>query len=163
MTSDRNGLEVLDRHQSLDLLRSASIGRVLVTVGALPAAFPVSYGVMGDDIVLRTGAGTKLHAAMANAIVGFEVDAFEPQSRTGWSVMVTGHASEMEDPAEQAAACDLKLESWVRNGSAHFVRISSQLISGRRIPEETSAFAARDTRARLADAVRLEAADRVTL
>jgi nitroimidazol reductase NimA-like FMN-containing flavoprotein (pyridoxamine 5'-phosphate oxidase superfamily) len=162
MNIDRNGLEVLNRQESLDLLRTVTIGRVLVTVAALPAAFPVSYALMGDEVVLGTGAGTKLHAAMANAIVGFEADTFDPLSRTGWSVMVTGHASEIEDPAEQAAAADLGLESWVRDASAHFVRISTQLVTGRRIPAETSAFAARETRARLADAVRLEAAQLVT-
>jgi nitroimidazol reductase NimA-like FMN-containing flavoprotein (pyridoxamine 5'-phosphate oxidase superfamily) len=163
MTLDRNGLEVLGRLQCLDLLRSATIGRVLVTVGALPAAFPVSYALMGDDVVLRTGAGTKLHTASANAIVGFEVDEFDARRRTGWSVMVTGHACEIDDPAELSAAAALGLVSWVRNASVHFVRISTQLVSGRRIPEETAAFSARETRAHLAEAVRLEAAQRTTL
>ncbi len=133
MNLDRNGLEVLDRDQSLGLLRDAAIGRVLVTVGALPAAFPVNYALLGDDIVFRTGAGTKLQAAASDTVVGFEVDDFDARGHGGWSVLVTGHAREIDSPEELAAAVRLPLQSWLPTAPERFVKIHTQLVTGRRL------------------------------
>jgi hypothetical protein len=132
MTFDRNGLVALERHESLELLRSAVVGRVLVTEGGLPMAFPVNYALLGDDIVFRSDGGTKLRAAGTNAVVGFQVDDFDVTGRGGWSVLVTGHASEIEDPSELEAA-EALLDSWVPGHPGRFVKIRSQLISGRRL------------------------------
>ena len=38
---DRNGLEILDRASCLQLLGSAHVGRIALTMGALPVVFPV--------------------------------------------------------------------------------------------------------------------------
>jgi hypothetical protein len=54
----------LDRSQCLDLLRGTVIGRVVFTDSALPAAQPVTYLLDGEEIVFRTGQGTKLAARM---------------------------------------------------------------------------------------------------
>ncbi|HEX4905274.1 MAG TPA: pyridoxamine 5'-phosphate oxidase family protein, partial [Acidimicrobiales bacterium] len=67
MEIDRNGLEVLDRDECLRLLAQATLGRVGVTIGALPCVVPVNYRIVGDEVVIRTGAGTKLDAATKNA------------------------------------------------------------------------------------------------
>jgi nitroimidazol reductase NimA-like FMN-containing flavoprotein (pyridoxamine 5'-phosphate oxidase superfamily) len=152
MELDRNGLATLDRQESLDLLRSAVVGRVLITEGALPVAFPVNYALFGDDIVFRSDAGTKLKAASTNAVIGFQVDDFDVEGRGGWSVLVTGHASEIEDPVELEAARGLPLDCWVPEPRHHFVRIHSQLVTGRRLrgaplpselPERTSRLSSR--------------------
>lgn len=153
MNLDRNGLEVLDKHESLGLLRTAAIGRVLVTVGALPAAFPVNFALLGDDIVFRTSAGTKLQAAASDTVVGFEVDDFDARGHGGWSVLVTGHAKEIDSPGELAAAARLPLQSWLPTTPEHFVKIHSQLVTGRRLSldartaHRAAATAATDERA----------------
>jgi uncharacterized protein len=36
--------------------------------------FPVNYFIMGDDILFRTGEGTKLDAARSGALVTIEAD-----------------------------------------------------------------------------------------
>ena len=71
-----------------------------ITVGALPAVLPINFRLVDDRIVFRTSGGAKLDAATRNAVVAFEVDDMEPLSHTGWSVMVTGMAREVTDPAE---------------------------------------------------------------
>jgi nitroimidazol reductase NimA-like FMN-containing flavoprotein (pyridoxamine 5'-phosphate oxidase superfamily) len=134
MALDRNGLEILSREECLRLLATVPVGRVAVSVGALPAILPVNFAVLGDDIVFRTAPGSKLDAAVRNAVVAFEADAYDPVYHTGWSVLVTGVAEEVTDPATVRAVGQLPLEPWALDGLAdHVVRIRTEVISGRRI------------------------------
>lgn len=74
MTLIDNGLEILSSEECHELLRQSTVGRVAVTVAALPAIFPVNYAVLDGRIVFRTGEGTKLQAAVERAVVAFQVD-----------------------------------------------------------------------------------------
>ena len=60
MEVDSTGLQVLSRAECLALLRDSLVGRVVVTDRALPAAFPVNFALLGEDVVFRTTAGSKL-------------------------------------------------------------------------------------------------------
>ena len=100
MEVDRNGLEVLDRDECLRLLASATLGRIGFTSGALPTVLPVNFDLDGERILVRTGRGSKLDAALRDAVVAFEVDDFDPICHSGWSVAVTGVATEVSDPTE---------------------------------------------------------------
>jgi nitroimidazol reductase NimA-like FMN-containing flavoprotein (pyridoxamine 5'-phosphate oxidase superfamily) len=135
MHVDRSGLEILSREECLALLETATIGRIAVTVDALPVVLPVNFAVSGGTVVISTAPGTKLHAATRRSVVGFEVDAIDPLYHAGWSVLVTGTAEEIVDPVEIAAARRLPLRAWGLGESAdiHYVRIEATLISGRRL------------------------------
>jgi nitroimidazol reductase NimA-like FMN-containing flavoprotein (pyridoxamine 5'-phosphate oxidase superfamily) len=115
------------------LLAAGSVGRVGLSQGALPVVLPVNYAVLDGDIVIRTGAGTKLDAALTNAVVAFEIDAVDPVYHEGWSVMVQGRAHEVVDPEELKRARALPLEPWAAGARDRFVRIASERMSGRRI------------------------------
>lgn len=131
---DRNGLEILSREESLRLLSSVSVGRVSVTIRALPRVLPVNYLVDGETIVFRTGNGTKLHAALKNTVVAFEADDLDPETRTGWSVMVIGTAEQVTDDAERARLETLDFDNWVSTGNLdHFVKVPVVHIGGRRL------------------------------
>src|SRR4051794_27438539 len=97
---DRNGLEILDEIACLELLRRHSVGRIAVTIGALPAIFPVNYTMLDDDIVFRTGTGAKLAAAVRNTVVAFQIDEFDAIDHSGWRVLVTGRSEEIMRPDE---------------------------------------------------------------
>jgi nitroimidazol reductase NimA-like FMN-containing flavoprotein (pyridoxamine 5'-phosphate oxidase superfamily) len=131
---DRNGLEILHRDECVSLLSSSSFGRLAVTVGALPAIFPVNYLVDGQRILVRTGEGTKLDAAMRDAIVAFEVDHADGLVHGGWSVCVTGRSSEIRDEAELGRIAQMPLPHWAPNRNSHVMAVSLDLVSGRRIP-----------------------------
>jgi nitroimidazol reductase NimA-like FMN-containing flavoprotein (pyridoxamine 5'-phosphate oxidase superfamily) len=130
---DRNGLEVLDRAQCLALLRTATIGRIGTTIGALPTVLPVNFRVVDDQVVFRTTAGTKLDAAATNAVVAFEADAIDAMSHGGWSVVVTGIAREVVDPGELDRLTDAHIPFWAPTADGHVVSIRTDRISGRRI------------------------------
>src|SRR5205085_1549212 len=82
----------LDEDECLALAARRPVGRVAVTVGALPAVFPVNFRLAGTQILFRTASGTKLDAATRRAVVAFEVDDFDPDTQTGWSVLIVGLA-----------------------------------------------------------------------
>jgi uncharacterized protein len=133
MEVDRNGLEVLGRDACLRLLAGATLGRVGVSSGALPSVVPVNFRFDGRQILIRTGVGTKLDAAVAEAVVAFEVDEIDPVAHTGWSVMVTGIARELTEPGELAAARTPPLARWAPGNDHRVIAISTELVSGRRI------------------------------
>ena len=131
MTTDRNGLEVLDADECFRLLRGASIGRIGISSRALPVILPVNYRLDGGRILFRTSPGTKLDAATRNAVVAFEVDEVDPVYHSGWSVLVTGVA---QDATEQLSV-DRRTATprWAPAGDDRVVAISIDQISGRRL------------------------------
>jgi nitroimidazol reductase NimA-like FMN-containing flavoprotein (pyridoxamine 5'-phosphate oxidase superfamily) len=133
MEIDRNGLEVLGRDECLRLLASASLGRLGITTGALPTVLPVNFRLVGDQIVFRTGGGTKLDAATDNAVVAFEVDDMDPVWHTGWSVVVTGMAREISDPEELAAIELSTIPHWAPDHATRVVGVSTEIVTGRRV------------------------------
>lgn len=136
---DRYGLEVLSRRECLELLARSSVGRIAVSVNALPAIFPVNFAVMGEGVVFRTGTGMKLAAAVTNSVVAFEVDEFDHDHRGGWSVMVVGKASEIADDSELQVAERLELRPWaIGVERTRFIRIDTEMISGRRMAPRNS-------------------------
>ena len=133
MQLDRNGLEVLSREECLRLLAQSRVGRVVVTDRALPAAFPVNFALLDEDVVFMTTTGSKLEAAEGEEVMAFEADDIDPVLHSGWSVLVQGLASVISDPAELEEARALRLEPWAPAADFQFVRIRSELVSGRRL------------------------------
>jgi uncharacterized protein len=129
----RGRLSILSTDECLSLLGEARMGRVAVSVAAMPEIFPVNFCLMDDDIVFRTGAGTKLYAAIKGAVVAFEVDEFDYDTLSGWSVMVTGPCAEERDPTTTVEARRRLPDGWVPGDRDHVVRITPEKISGRRI------------------------------
>jgi nitroimidazol reductase NimA-like FMN-containing flavoprotein (pyridoxamine 5'-phosphate oxidase superfamily) len=127
-------LTVLDQAECQRRLSDRAVGRVAVSVGALPAIFPVNYAVLDGDVVFRTGPGSKLDAAVAGAVVAFEIDHVDAMSHAGWSVLVVGVARKVTDPATLARAARLPLSSWADGDREDaFVRIESGRVTGRQV------------------------------
>jgi hypothetical protein len=133
---DTNGLEVLSRDECSQLLSTARVGRLGISVSALPVVLPVNFAVMDGYIVVRTGPGTKLDAALASSVVAFEVDAVDEGSESGWSVLVQGVATVIAEPAELTQARALRLRAWAGGSKDRFVKISTDIMSGRRLAPE---------------------------
>lgn len=128
-----DGLELLTEEDAFALLRSSDFGRVGVSIGALPAIFPVNYRMIDDAIVFRTSPGSKLTAASSGAIVAFEVDDHDPASKSGWSVLVVGRSEVVHDLDVSFAVLEAGLEPYADGRRSSIVRILPEVISGRRI------------------------------
>ncbi len=120
----RTGIEIIDRNQCLRLLAAETLGRVGVLDGGHPLILPVNYALDGDQVVFRTGEGTKLDALRGPAC--FEIDHHDAETRTGWSVVVRGRL--------EPATADQKdlAQPWAVEGD-HALRIMPASIRGRRI------------------------------
>lgn len=142
MVHDERSLVTLPRAQCLELLRNGCVGRVVFTERALPAVLPVTYGVLGEDVVIRTESGSRLAAAARSGVLAFEVDDIDIAARTGWSVVVTGVPFLVQDPAELERVAAV-LDPWVRRDHDVVVRIPPTVVTGRRVVEpELVAFEA---------------------
>ena len=113
-------------------LASAVVGRLGMTVQALPVVLPVYFVLDDDAVVIRTVTGTKLSAAIAGSVVAFEVDRYEDEGRRGWSVMVQGRATEITSPPALARARALGLPAFTRHGvNDHFIAVALEFVTGR--------------------------------
>lgn len=136
------GLELLTEQEALDLLAASDVGRVGITIGGLPAIFPVNYRVIDGAIVFRTAPGSKMSAAAAaaaGAVVAFEVDDYQRADRSGWSVLVIGQAEVVDSPDIANKVDESHLEPFADGPRTAIVRIEPTFVSGRRIVHDPTA------------------------
>jgi uncharacterized protein len=131
------GLDILDRDECERLLRAQRVGRVAVGTDR-PAVLPVVYAMLDGDVVFRTAPGEKLIAAALHRKTAFEIDAYDGEQHTGWSVNVVGPAEEILHPADLARARALNLPAWAGEVRDRFIRIHTEHVSGRRIASTPS-------------------------
>jgi len=136
---DDNGLEVIERDECLRILRTVSVARVAVTSDALPVVVPVNITVAtldpsrGPEVVMRSVEGTKLSAALRNAVIAVEADAIDPLSHAGWSVLVRGATRVIADADEHARALQLPLRPWASPDADCFIAVGTDVVTGRRV------------------------------
>lgn len=130
---DSGSLGALSRSESLRLLATSPIGRVIFTQNALPAIRLVNFVLDSDTVVFRTGPGGKLAAAVHHCVVAFEADDVDAVTHTGWTVTVIGMSHELTDAAELLRLRSLTLRSWAPGPRDHLVGITTELVSGRRL------------------------------
>jgi nitroimidazol reductase NimA-like FMN-containing flavoprotein (pyridoxamine 5'-phosphate oxidase superfamily) len=132
MTGDRFGTDELDSSACWQLLRTAEVGRLAVSITDHPDIFPVNYVVDRGTVVFRTAEGTKLAAAVLGRAVAFEIDGYDTEQGEAWSVVIKGRATEIERMQDVFDALDLPLFPWHASPKHRFVRIEPFDISGRR-------------------------------
>lgn len=123
------GLTRLTRADCLRLIGVTAHGRVVFTDAAMPAVQPVAFVLDGDAAVFRVRNGGPLDWATRDAVVGFHVDAIDPHTHAGWSVLGVGRAYEVTDPAGHTALPS----GWGTDATAHVVAVPLQQLSGTRI------------------------------
>jgi uncharacterized protein len=134
LATDEAGLEILHLGDMFRLLATAAIGRIGFMADDEVVVLPVMFQVDGQDVVFRTHAWSKLANMEVGRYVCFEVDSYDPATRTGWSVVARGLA-EKESEAACARLDAPGLNSW--GGPAQdrlWMRIRPTSITGRRTP-----------------------------
>jgi len=130
-------LEMLSASECFEYLRGARIGRVALSVDALPIVLPVSFALRGNDIVFRAAIDAKLSAATSGTVVAFEADGCDADGATSWSVVAQGVASAVVDRVELDG-----IEAILDNGSSsdapctRVVRVRAGHISGIRMARQ---------------------------
>ncbi|GAA3494672.1 pyridoxamine 5'-phosphate oxidase family protein [Streptomyces prasinosporus] len=127
-----DAFRALDRQECLRLLAKVPVGRVVYTKRALPAVLPVNFSLDTDaSVLLCTSPDSDLVRAVDGVVVAFEADEFDAATRSGWSVVVTGRAAVVTDPAEHERLRQAGPAPWRPLRHAVFVRIESEVVTGR--------------------------------
>ena len=126
----------LDREEALALLGSVTMGRIVFTRDALPAIRPVNHALIDGHLVIRTHEGAALAAAAGDpgTVVAYEADLIDPDTHLGWSVVVTGFAHLVTDPALLALYENL-VAPWVNRTMERAVLIRLDMVNGFRMAE----------------------------
>jgi nitroimidazol reductase NimA-like FMN-containing flavoprotein (pyridoxamine 5'-phosphate oxidase superfamily) len=131
--TDHTGLRVLDLDQCLELLASTPVGRLAFELDGEITVLPVAHVVDGVDVCFRTAGDSKIQAAVDRERVAYEADSFDPRDRSGWSVLVQGIATIVDEEAEAHRLEQHATEVWVpvQPESMTWVRVRAQSVSGR--------------------------------
>ncbi|MBA2560753.1 MAG: pyridoxamine 5'-phosphate oxidase family protein [Propionibacteriales bacterium] len=114
-------------------LSGTTVGRVAMATAEGLNIIPVNYIVDGRSVVVRTAPYTLL-AAHKSGPIAFEVDDLDPDFERGWSVLMVGHASPMEDVDEMVALrAGERLRPWASGPRTLFITITPSRVTGRRI------------------------------
>ena len=122
--------------ESMELLASGGLGRLVFNGPYGPTALPVVYKIDAGSIVLGTwdpvlfDEDLRTGIAQAEYQVAVEVDQIDVEAREGWFVLVRGAAHHLDTEAERAPFIDAGLEPWIEGVPAHFIRVNPTSIWG---------------------------------
>ncbi|MFL5928825.1 MAG: pyridoxamine 5'-phosphate oxidase family protein [Gaiellaceae bacterium] len=133
-----NQLEEIDRRECFQLLGGTRFGRLAVSPpdwGTPPVIRPLTYvfDPTSQSIVFRSARGSKFTAMLLSGQAAFEIDAIDPATETGWSVIALGPVDEIRDGAELHRLEQLELHPWAPGEKPHWIRLRVNVVSGRRI------------------------------
>jgi hypothetical protein len=133
----------LTESEALDLLAAAPFGRVVFTLRALPMIRTVNHLVDDDEIVIRTRLGAPVTAALADlaseeTVVAYQVDDIDASRRLGWSVVATGVARPVTDPA-RLERLRQTLVPWVDREMNLVIAIRPEIVTGIRLVDNSPA------------------------
>ena len=132
-TGSRQAVE-LTAAESWRLLAGTSLGRIVFTQHAMPAIRPVNHLVDDKTVIIRSHLGAAItgRAGGDGTVVCYEADDIDPVRHTGWSVIVTGMARLVRDPAAVSRYQQL-LRPWADGQMDYVIAIEPQLITGLRL------------------------------
>lgn len=110
------------------LLGAGVVGRVAwVSPTAGLQVLPVNYTVVGESIVFAVAPGSVLHELAEPRDVAFQVDDLDPETATGWAILVQGRS------AAHTASDALANLPWAPGPRTVAVAIEPVALSGRSV------------------------------
>ena len=107
------------------LLATTSVGRLALSVRALPVILPVQYYLDDHDIAACLGHRELPERSLDDAITAFAADSIDPSTRAGWSVEVQGR-SVLSRQAASGTTCP-------QHAPGQVVRIEPTTLTGHRV------------------------------
>jgi Pyridoxamine 5'-phosphate oxidase len=135
MTEERRRLQELSPRESMRLLGSVPLGRIVFSARALPAVHPVSHLVLDGRVIVRADSGVAITSALRagpGTVVAYEADAIDPVDHLGWSVTVVGVAHQVTDPVA-ADAFRRALRHWADGRNDQVISINPGTVTGFRL------------------------------
>lgn len=121
----------LPEQECHELLTTTTVGRVGFVLDGLVHVFPINYAVNDREIFLRTSPdGILRTVAESAAQVAFEVDYHDDLAGSGWSVLMRGPLTLMDD--DELPAETRRPSPWAGDDRTMPLRFRIESISGRR-------------------------------
>lgn len=132
--TDRRGLRVMGLEECLARVESVTIGRVAFAADGDLTILPVTHLRDGAGVSFLTTWGSKLQVAADGGRMAFEVDDADPGTRTGWSVLLQGSVTIVEDDDWVSRLDDLRSALWPpADTTTSWVHLRPDSVSGREI------------------------------
>jgi nitroimidazol reductase NimA-like FMN-containing flavoprotein (pyridoxamine 5'-phosphate oxidase superfamily) len=109
-------------------LAGGGVGRIILSTGSGPVAFPVNFVFVRGCVVFRT---SDAMVSNISGVVAFEIDHVDEAMSEGWSVLVRGRARLIEGTELGLVAADLHLEPWAGGARLNVVSIAPFEVTGR--------------------------------
>jgi nitroimidazol reductase NimA-like FMN-containing flavoprotein (pyridoxamine 5'-phosphate oxidase superfamily) len=125
----------LDEAECKELLRLKRIGRI-VWCGVEPQCLPVNYVVHEDQILFRTSPYSVVAQVASQRTAAFEVDDIDEFVGTGWSLLVVGEPTRVDDPSKLPRALADRPYPWAPGTRNLYLSLRPHKITGRRVVSE---------------------------
>ena len=79
----------MGRDECIDLLKTATCGRLALTVNAMPSVIPVTFELSGGDAILRSLIGPQV-VVHPDQVVALEAGCLDDVADKRWSVVILG-------------------------------------------------------------------------
>jgi len=128
-----DGAHELAETECQALLASAHVGRLSLTVRALPVVVPVNYEYLGGSVILSMADGPPQRAIALGNVIALGVDTAN-LPEPFWAVLVIGRAHEITDPEERAEYLRLGLTPQAAHtgSEAHYLQLMPDIMTGHR-------------------------------
>lgn len=124
-------IAVLDQADCWNRVAQEPVSRIAFVIYGHPEVLPINHAVDGQSIVFRT---SSLFSWLTAAVpIALEVDRYDKQSSTGWSVVVHGRLVPIQGDDEIDACERLGLTAWAPGERNSWFRIVPSRITGRLI------------------------------
>lgn len=124
-------LEVLGPRACRRLLDQVSVAWLAHCAGDAVHVVPVNIAVHGEEVVVRSGYGRSLTAVVEGRLLTLAAGHFDEETRTGWSVTVTGRGHLVGDEVVNAGAP--AVDVWADLPATVPVAVRMTSVTGRRV------------------------------
>jgi len=124
-------VEDLAEGECMELLGTKRVGRVAHNDPDGPVVVPVNYVLHDGMVLFRIAPFSRLADRLRDGAASFQVDHVDEEARTGWSVLVRGHASRANN--WELPDADSRPTPWAEGARNLHVRLSPHHVSGVRL------------------------------
>ncbi|MCA1981872.1 pyridoxamine 5'-phosphate oxidase family protein [Nocardioides nematodiphilus] len=110
------------------LLQSCDVGRLAWVSAGRPVVVPVNFRVVNRQIVIRISPYSLQGREIEDSRIAFEADQIDSHQRTGWSVLLRGHAA-----FDYRRDTGVGPEPWPEGHRPLHVLLSPSSVTGRRL------------------------------
>ena len=129
-------IEVMSEAECIAHVAGGGVGRVVFNSVSGPVALPVNYRFVDGQVIFRTQSKTAAVFGEGQT-ASFEVDHVDETMSEGWSVLITGRARQVVDPAQLEELSRVDIEPWAGGVREAYVCVDATEVSGRSIRQAT--------------------------